>query len=114
MKRYGDAWISLKRGLGLFLVLLSIGCAQTASYVRAPVRENPIPKIAKLAEQEYSVNLIDDFNLEIRDTWPFHSFLILGWASFNAHLHYSDNQLHGKFSKFLINPCNLFPDIPVY
>jgi hypothetical protein len=71
----------------LFFTLAAFGCSG-ASYIKATVPDNPIQRVAQQAQQEWSVERVDENTLHLRDSWPIHSIFALGYSASYANLFY--------------------------
>ena len=94
--------------LGLASLALS-ACA--ATYTRARVDQNPLPRLAKELSKKYTTRLVGDNHLEVRDTWVGHSILCLGWSTCHTNLDYHNGTLYAETYGRTIQPGFLF--IPV-
>jgi hypothetical protein len=75
------------RLLFLFFMLATVGC--TATYIKATVHDNPLPRIADQAREDWSVERADNNTLRLRNLWPIHSFFTLGYSASYANLYYN-------------------------
>lgn len=83
----------------LFAVIVALN-ACAATYVKTPVSVNPLKKVAEMAAKKsdsYAVHWVDENNLELRDSWPVHSVLAIGYSAFHANLHYGGQNLEAQF-----------------
>lgn len=71
----------------LFFTFAAFGCSG-ASYIKATVPDNPLQRVAQQAEQEWSVERVDENTLHLRDSWPIHSIFALGYSASYANLFY--------------------------
>ena len=97
--------ICRRRVLGALLLALP---ACTATYTRARVGHNPLPRLAKELEKDYATRLVGTDHLEVRDTWIWHSILALGWSSCHTNLDYRDGTLYAETYLRSVGPGSLF------
>ena len=71
----------------LFFTFATLGCSG-ASYIRATVPDNPLQRVAQQAQEDWSVERVDENTLHLRDSWPIHSVLALGYSASYANLFY--------------------------
>jgi hypothetical protein len=73
----------------LLLVLFfgTSGCS-TATYIQAKVTDNPLDRVAQQAQESWSVERVDANTIQLRDVWPIHSLLCLGYSRSHANLFY--------------------------
>jgi hypothetical protein len=76
------------RWVFLSMTLATVGCSG-ATYIRAAVPDNPIEKVAQLANADWSVERVDPNTLRLRNSWPIHSVLSLGYSATYANLFYN-------------------------
>src|SRR2546427_7503924 len=86
------------RMLLLVSLLGSFGCS-SATYIRAKVTDNPLHRVAQQAQEDWSVERVDDNTLQLSDAWPIHSFFALGYSASHANLFYdkSDSVLNIQY-----------------
>lgn len=70
----------------LVLTLVALGCS--ASYIRARVPDNPLQRVAQQAQEDWSVEQVNENSLQLRDSWPIYSVLALGYGASQANLFY--------------------------
>lgn len=71
----------------LFFTLAALGCSG-ATYIKATVHDNPLQRVAQQAQEDWSVERVDENTLHLRDLWPIHSFFALGYSASYANLFY--------------------------
>jgi len=71
----------------LFFILAAFGCS-AASYIKATVPDNPLQRVAQQAQQDWSVERVDENTLHLRNSWTTHSVLSLGYSRSYANLFY--------------------------
>ena len=76
----------LARCILIVLVLATFGCS--ATYIRAKVTENPLDRVAKEAQNDWSIERLDANTLQLTDSWPIHSIFSLGRSVSRANLSY--------------------------
>ncbi len=74
----------------VILVLVLSGCS-TATYIRANVAENPLDRVARQAQEDWSVDRVDANTLNISDAWPIHSVFSFGYTVSHANLVYDQS-----------------------
>ena len=80
--------MALTRLMLIVLLIGSFGCS-SATYIRAKVSQNPLDRVAQQAKVDWTVERIDANTLELRDAWPIHSVLSLGYSASYANLVYN-------------------------
>jgi hypothetical protein len=95
--------------LFLFVTFSAFGCAG-ASYVRATVQDNPLQRVAERAQEEWSVERVDENTLRLRDSWPIHSVFALGYSASYANLFYdpSGSELYFQYYFKSFQPLTLW------
>ncbi len=78
------------------LAFLISGCS-SVTHFRGQVPENPLQKVAEQAAPEFSATWVDDKTLRLKDLWPIHSILSIGYTRFYADLQYASGELEGDF-----------------
>lgn len=78
----------LIRLLLIVFLIGTFGCS-SATYIRAKVTDNPLDRVAQQAKENWTVERIDANTLELRDAWPIHSLLSLGYSASYANLAYN-------------------------
>lgn len=88
----------LSRFFLVALLLGTFGCS-SATYIRAKVMENPLDRVAQQAQEDWSVDRVDQNTLHLSDAWPFHSLGALGYSASHANLVYEPNEpaLHVQY-----------------
>jgi hypothetical protein len=74
-------------GLFVFFTFAASGCSG-ASYIKANVTDNPLQRVAQQAQEDWSVEQVDENTLHLRDSWPIHSIFALGYSASYANLFY--------------------------
>lgn len=77
----------LNRSILIVLLLGMFGCS-SATYIRATVTDNPLDRVAQQAQEDWTVERVDANTLHIRDVWPIHSLLSLGYSASHANFSY--------------------------
>jgi len=75
------------RLMAVVLILVLSGCS-TATYIQANVGDNPLDRVARQAQEDWSVERVDANTLNISDAWPIHSVLSFGYSASHANLAY--------------------------
>ena len=75
------------RLLLLSSALVTVGCA-TATNITATVHDNPLQRVAQAAQEDWTVEQVDENTLHLRDVWPIHSFFALGYSASHVNLFY--------------------------
>ncbi len=86
------------RLIQVMLLLAMFGCS-TATYIRANVTDNPLDRVAQKAQEDWSVQRVNENTLALSDAWPIHSILSLGYSASHADLVYdkSASALHIRY-----------------
>lgn len=71
----------------LFFTLATIGCS-AATHIKATVHDNLLQRVAQQAQEDWSVERVDENTLHLRNLWPIHSFFALGYSASYANLFY--------------------------
>lgn len=74
----------------LFLTIAVLGCSG-ASYIKATVPDNPIQRVAQQAQENWTVERVDENTLHLRNTWPVHSIMAIGYSASYANLFYDSS-----------------------
>lgn len=104
---------TLPRMLLLVSLAGTFGC-YSASYIQAKVTDNPLDRVAQVAQKYWSIERVDANTLHLSDSWPFHSLWTLGYSRSHAKLFYvsSDSVLHIQY--YLQSNQLLFLFTPIY
>ena len=70
----------------LLIVLFMAGCS--SSYIKASVPDNPLDRVARQAQEDWTVERVDANTLHLSDAWPIYSVAALGYGASHATLYY--------------------------
>jgi hypothetical protein len=89
----------ISRMMLLIVSLAVAGCSSSATYIRATVPDDPLDRVARQAQENWSVDRVDANTLYLSDAWPTYSFGALGYGASHAHLFYDPTgaELHLQY-----------------
>ena len=67
------------------------GCS-TATYIRASVTDNPLDRVVQEAQEDWSVQRVNENTLALGDAWPIHSIFSIGHSASHADLVYDKSE----------------------
>jgi hypothetical protein len=103
----------LPKLLLLVLLLGTFGCS-SATYIRAKVPDNPLDRMAQQAKENWSVERVDANTLHLRNVWPIHSLIFLGYSRSYANLFYSASDSVLNIQYYFQSNHLAFLFIPIY
>jgi hypothetical protein len=101
----------ITRFLLIVLLLGAFGCS--ATYIRATVTDNPLDRIARKAQEDWSIERVDANTLHLSNAWVGYGLMMLGYSASHANLAYdpTDGVLYLQYYVTTYSPIYLF--IPI-